>query len=453
MDIFGVPYERALRFHRFIGVLSFVLVAIHAGTNFIKWTLDGTLLNNVVSYDELKITKYYIIYTNFSITIVELAFLLMLISIIMAVTIRRKYYAIFQYSHKYIGIVFYVASLIHATNFWYSNLPALVLWLCDKWARGVATTRCFEPTEFTWLESNNTTLIKLSSDSLPDYKAGQYFFINIPCISLNQWHPFTASAVLDDGIVLYIKNMQKKQNSQSWTARLSALAMDSMTTLQKPMLRLNGPFGHFEFEGHETVLLFAGGIGITPMIAIFADLRKRLVEQDRADKLAQKLGEPLTTHADHPRLKRVRLVWMSRKIEEFRLFEKIFSHFRSEVVKTHTQTSRQSVFQQSAGPEANIDEIEAMEMAQAHSVAFCAFDIQLHCTCRASLVSLTDPTSPDYVKMFLQDGRVNVREVFETYGREPNTLAAVCGPPSLMHDVSLSAYEFGTAFHSEEFFF
>ena len=43
----------------------------------------------------------------------------MIISLTLAVTLRRKFYELFQYSHKYIGIVFYVTACIHAPNFWY----------------------------------------------------------------------------------------------------------------------------------------------------------------------------------------------------------------------------------------------------------------------------------------------------------------------------------------------
>jgi hypothetical protein len=119
VDIFGVPYERALKYHRILGTFGFFLVIIHCGVNYIKWTVDGTLTTNIVAVNKLQITHYYVEYTNFSITLIELACLLMGISMLMAVTMRRRLYAVFQYSHKYIGIVFYVASLIHATNFWY----------------------------------------------------------------------------------------------------------------------------------------------------------------------------------------------------------------------------------------------------------------------------------------------------------------------------------------------
>lgn len=90
-----------------------------------------------------------------------------------------------------------------------------------------------------------------------------------------------------------------------WTAKLAALAQQET---KMPTVRLSGPYGHTDFTSYETLMLFAGGIGITPMIAIFAHLRKCVG-----------LGHGLGC------LKRVVLVWNSRSVAEFRLFEEVFA--------------------------------------------------------------------------------------------------------------------------------
>ena len=166
--------------------------------------------------------------------------------------------------------------------------------------------------------------MKLSKDSIArlSYEPGQYFFVNIPEISLNEWHPFTATAILDDGIVFCIKRLKTAKISQArtWTQRLADIAQASSdpdkpkeetrtsSTTPSLALRLSGPFGHTNFTSYEKLLLVAGGIGITPMIAIFAHLKKR-----------QLLGH------DIGKLKHVQLVWMSRSVGEFSLFEKVLS--------------------------------------------------------------------------------------------------------------------------------
>ena len=193
--------------------------------------------------------------------------------------------------------------------------------MCDKWSRSIAASRMYIPQKIEWHERNETTLLKLSNESINhlSYEPGQYFFVNIPEISLNEWHPFTATAILDDGIVFCIKKMGNKRPSQrgTWTQRLAekaqtvpALQLDaSENTIGASLgMRLSGPFGHTDFTSYEKLLLVAGGIGITPMIAIFAHLKKR-----------QLLG------LDIGRLKNIQLIWMSRSVGEFRLFEHVMS--------------------------------------------------------------------------------------------------------------------------------
>lgn len=94
----------------------------------------------------------------------------------------------------------------------YYSCGALLVWLCDKLSRSVAAAECFAPQALQYHPRNDATMLKLSHTGgrCAQYQPGQYFFINIPAISLSEWHPFTASAVLDDGIVFYIKKVCPK---------------------------------------------------------------------------------------------------------------------------------------------------------------------------------------------------------------------------------------------------
>lgn len=304
-----------------------------------------------------------------------------------------------------------------------------------------------------------------------DYEAGQFFFVNIPSLSLSEWHPFTASAVLDDSLVFYIKTMgaapvvkphpiNPTVEGGSWTSRLAELARRAEQGVLLPAVRLYGPFGHNDFMQYENLVLFAGGIGITPMIAVFTDLRRR----------AQRgLGVGA--------LRSVRLVWMSRSVAEFHMFAEIFA----------------MVAQEQPGPRAScitLDEedpdVMTAPLSQGHAVAGspsthaasctcprgashhthkmdseihtktdlgqCRFNLQLHCTRRDSHASLTTPSSPDYVSMFIISGRCDVPGLL---GAVPgtSTMAAVCGPLLLTASVSEQARVHGCDFHSEQFHF
>lgn len=168
---------------------------------------------------------------------------------------------------------------------------------------------------------------------------------------MNEWHPFTASAVLEDGIVFYIKAMPQQAGTKRvpWTSRLAELVQ---TSTALPYLRLSGPFGHLHFNNYKSLVLYAGGIGITPMIAIFTSLlRKANAKEDIGD------------------LQSVVLVWMSRSINEFRLFERIFklAHGSSAILE-----------EENAHIQANT----------------CRFHLRLHCTRRDSWVSMVNRARP-----------------------------------------------------------
>jgi ferredoxin-NADP reductase len=349
------------------------------------------------------------------------------------------------------------------------------------------------PDALEWQTRSGSTMLRLPRPEV--YEPGQYFFINIPAISLNEWHPFTASAVLDDSLIFYIKAMPrrgallrptnddahkaalKNENSPPdvtsaavrqlpWTERVAMLARHP-TVL--PRVRLFGPFGHFEYTSYESLLLFAGGIGITPMIAIFTHLRARA-----------EAGE------DVGRLKNVVLVWMSRSVAEFQMFQSIFDtiaaaekekmHKRVDASKLSPNTlgvprshltvpdsasitahDRDHCSQQStSGLPPRMPAMPKSSAASANSAVYanqCTFEIKLHCTRRESWAAISDPASADHIRMFVQPGRCDIPALFETYGHHTETLAAVCGPIPLAQAVSAEAWRFGTDFHSEEFQF
>ncbi len=224
-------------------------------------------------------------------------------------------------------------------------------------------------------------------------------------------HPFTASAVLDDGILFYIKSMPRQPGIKRvpWTLRLAELVQ---TSTQLPVVRLSGPFGHAHFSSYRSLVLFAGGIGITPMIAIFTSLLQRA-------KASEDIGD----------LQSVALIWMSRSVVEFRLFEEIFK-------LVHGST-----------------DFLASKDAQL-TTSTCKFDIRLHCTRRDSYVSLVSPDSVDYIRMHVAQGRCDIAASLASFNLGgTDTLAAVCGPQALTMAVSRAAWALGTDYHAEQFAF
>jgi hypothetical protein len=514
----------------------------------------------------------------------------------------------------------------------YFSAGVMLLWVAEKIHRSLQMAVCHEVDILQWHSQSTSTLVKLHPKDTDDYEPGQYFFVNIPALSLSEWHPITASASLDGGLTFYIKESAPRRDTkgksttagllytQSWTVRLGALAKchptnvnvsapvavkpastiingPSMLTtfptantqhaqfnntqlasgrmaslgvqraagptqsawsqfdrfgipsdtsslhpslecfplhvpsidprqtpghsrdhcgadvsnfspgasqgrewcatvsggvsggridpagdsasanvslniekveekdaedadlLQTVRVRVHGPFGHFDATQHQGLLLVAGGIGITPMIAIFTHLQN-LVRQGQSVGL----------------LRRVVLVWMSRRVSEFHLFEDIFESMQTaggmgyapaEAApsrNTHAHAALSPLSEESATDEqgeattSKVPDISALpgtvtitttapesttgktdspqppiaarrarpsllRQASAFSLsprspngtAPCRFELRLHCTRRESHAVLTNPTSSDFVSPYIVSGRVNMPALFDEF--------------------------------------
>ena len=57
-SVFGIPFERALRYHRVLGFFGWLFVTIHACLWWLKWALEHTLWENVISIAYLRVCMH-----------------------------------------------------------------------------------------------------------------------------------------------------------------------------------------------------------------------------------------------------------------------------------------------------------------------------------------------------------------------------------------------------------
>lgn len=103
------------------------------------------------------------------------------------------------------------------------------------------------------------------------YNAGQYILLQVPKISLFQWHPFTISSCRGSEMQVHIKV------EGDWTGQLRDLGLEGKAI----KVGIDGPFGApaQRFYEYDYSLIIGGGIGITPFSAILTDLEENYSQQ------------------------------------------------------------------------------------------------------------------------------------------------------------------------------
>jgi NAD(P)H-flavin reductase len=98
------------------------------------------------------------------------------------------------------------------------------------------------------------------------YKVAQYLFINIPGISLLEWHPYSVSSGPDEGFIeIHVKGLGKH------TQELVNRAKNH----RRLWVRVDGPYGNTNRITHRrypVLVLVGGGIGVTPIMSFVNDL-------------------------------------------------------------------------------------------------------------------------------------------------------------------------------------
>ncbi len=80
--------------------------------------VEGNLQRNIFAVDEMHISPYHVTHQDFTLPMVQTSWFLLGLTLLLAVTWRKRVYVLFQYSHKFVGIVFFIIAIIHAWSFW-----------------------------------------------------------------------------------------------------------------------------------------------------------------------------------------------------------------------------------------------------------------------------------------------------------------------------------------------
>ncbi|XP_018622497.3 ferric reduction oxidase 7, chloroplastic-like, partial [Nicotiana tomentosiformis] len=262
-----IPFELATRYV-WLGHLTMALFSLHGLFYVIGWAMRGHLLEELVQWKSIGVAN---VPRVFSLA----ASLLMWVTSLRGV--RRQNFELFFYTHQ----LYVVFLALHVGDFIFMISGAgIFLFMLDRFLRFFQSRKTVDILSATCFPCGIVELF-LSKPLNLRYNALGWIFLQVPELSWLQWHPFSVSSSPLDGkhhLAILIKVLG------DWTKKLKGhiLNLSIEQPDMEPILQHNrkitasvkGPYGN-ESPYHlmyENLILVAGGIGISPFLAILSDI-------------------------------------------------------------------------------------------------------------------------------------------------------------------------------------
>ncbi|XP_059304001.1 ferric reduction oxidase 8, mitochondrial [Lycium ferocissimum] len=268
MSIFrllGIQFEASVRYHVWLGTAMILFASLHGGGTYLIWGIKHHIGNEMWKWQNTGR-----IYLAGEITLITG----LVIWITSLPQLRRKRFEIFYYTH-HLYIVFLLFFLFHAGDrHFYMVFPGVFLFCLDKILRMIQSrpeTYIFSARIF----PSKAIELTLPKDPSLKYTPTSVIFIKIPRISNFQWHPFsiTSSSKVDKHTIsILIK-------AEGWWTSTLCNMLHSKPDSEAGEMRLiqvatEGPYGpsSMDFLRYDSLLLVAGGIGVTPFLSILQEI-------------------------------------------------------------------------------------------------------------------------------------------------------------------------------------
>lgn len=316
----GVDYQSLNWFHRWLARTFWLCATIHMGFWFRSWGRYDYIVHQLRNeyYSQCGFAAWCI---------------LTFIMISSVWSIRRLAYEFFVLQHLLMFIGFTVAVWLHVDEkVWTSVWMSLGFLVFDRVVRYVWTTYInlsmfHKPTgmprglwthhaSFTPLFGNVTRII--IQDPGARWRPGQHMFLTCHSIAPLQSHPFTIASIPEDGKIEFLIRAETGATKRFWEHAVGNNVLEAADTIGSNVNRrtvfLEGPYGaHRPLRQFDSVILFAGGMGVTFTMPLLRDIVAQWKKGFSQD------GKP---HLDVTR--HIHFVWSIRSPESY-------SWFRSEL--------------------------------------------------------------------------------------------------------------------------
>ena len=179
--LLGISYDRAVKFHRFLGYYTLLFVILH----FILASQDAS----ITSFEALDsgVTPGWGL-----LAFIGMAFLFVTAGVLVA--LRRKLFEAFKYAH-YAFIPTAIFVILHVPEKWpYAGVP-LGVYVLDglyRWSKSLKTASAASLRAH--VGGITTLSLPISKALLEAKEPGSYYFVCVPEVSIWEWHPISACA-------------------------------------------------------------------------------------------------------------------------------------------------------------------------------------------------------------------------------------------------------------------
>ncbi|XP_065874847.1 ferric reduction oxidase 8, mitochondrial [Euphorbia lathyris] len=264
-QLVGVQFEASVRYHVWLGTSMILFATIHGVSTLFIWGVSHNIQDEIWRWQNMG--RIYLAG--------EIALVIALVIWITSLPqIRRKKFEIFYYTH-HLYIVFLVFFLFHAGDrHFYAVFPGVFLFGLDKLLRIVQSRpeTCILSAK---VFPNKAVELILPKDPSLKYTPTSVIYMKIPRISKFQWHSFsiTSSSNIEDDVMSLLIKCEGDWTSSLYNMMQAELNSDCEHMICIPT-SIEGPYGppSLDFLRHDSLLLIAGGIGITPFLSIIKEI-------------------------------------------------------------------------------------------------------------------------------------------------------------------------------------
>jgi predicted ferric reductase len=302
--ITGIGHDRLGVFHRWGGYLCLFLSLVHTIPFYIQPVWDD---GGMAVYQKLFPGGSGVIYGTGIACLVPLGWL----CIGSLPIIRSLAYELFVFLHIPVAIAYLGLLFWHTHNYltsWDYLWATVAIWTISYFVR-LFNLNWMKPWRNAWLIGDEAAVTLMSENAIKitiptqmTWRPGQFVYLRMPGISVFENHPFTISSLCSEDFPSEYGDLYRDctlvfRPFGGFTRRVLETAIEK-GPFKTYRAYLEGPYGGMQRElaAFDTVILFAGGSGITAIVSQLLNLIKRMRD-----------GKAVT--------KKIEVVWALKRLE------------------------------------------------------------------------------------------------------------------------------------------